>query len=47
MAAVIDLVADLGEGFGHWTMADDRAVLVLVTSGLRWPTDAPRGRDHR
>ncbi|MBD8080170.1 5-oxoprolinase subunit PxpA [Cellulosimicrobium arenosum] len=28
----IDLNADLAEGFGRWTLADDRAVLELVTS---------------
>jgi 5-oxoprolinase (ATP-hydrolysing) subunit A len=28
----IDLNADLGEGFGRWTLADDRALLGLVTS---------------
>jgi UPF0271 protein len=28
----IDLNADLGEGFGAWRMADDRALLELVTS---------------
>lgn len=32
MAAVIDLVADLGEGFGPWKMGDDAALLELVTS---------------
>ncbi|MBN0041125.1 LamB/YcsF family protein [Cellulosimicrobium cellulans] len=28
----IDLNADLGEGFGRWTLADDQALLGLVTS---------------
>jgi 5-oxoprolinase (ATP-hydrolysing) subunit A len=28
----IDLNADLGEGFGRWTLADDEALLGLVTS---------------
>ncbi|MDF2808266.1 MAG: hypothetical protein K0S43_3212 [Cellulosimicrobium sp.] len=28
----IDLNADLGEGFGRWTLADDAALLGLVTS---------------
>lgn len=28
----IDLNADLGEGFGAWTMADDAALLAVVTS---------------
>jgi UPF0271 protein len=30
--ATIDLNADLGEGFGHWTLGDDDALLDLVTS---------------
>lgn len=29
---VIDLNADLGEGFGQWSMGDDAAMLSLVTS---------------
>jgi UPF0271 protein len=29
----IDLNADLGEGFGPWTMGDDAALLDVVTSG--------------
>ncbi|MGN9793251.1 LamB/YcsF family protein [Streptomyces sp. OZ13] len=29
---VIDLNADLGEGFGRWTLTDDEALLSLVTS---------------
>jgi UPF0271 protein len=29
---VIDLNADLGEGFGRWTLTDDAAMLSLVTS---------------
>jgi UPF0271 protein len=28
----MDLNADLGEGFGHWTLGDDRALLSVVTS---------------
>lgn len=32
MDPVIDLVADLGEGFGPWRMGDDAAPLELVTS---------------
>jgi UPF0271 protein len=28
----IDLNADLGEGFGHWTLGDDEALLDIVTS---------------
>ena len=28
----IDLNADLGEGFGHWRMGDDDAMLDFVTS---------------
>lgn len=28
----IDLVADLGEGFGDWSMGDDEALLEIVTS---------------
>lgn len=30
--ATIDLNADLGEGFGPWTMGDDAAMFALVTS---------------
>ena len=30
--AVIDLNADLGEGFGPWRMGDDAALLAIVTS---------------
>ncbi|MFE2109877.1 LamB/YcsF family protein [Kitasatospora sp. NPDC059463] len=30
--AVIDLNADLGEGFGRWTLTDDEALLSVVTS---------------
>jgi UPF0271 protein len=30
--AVIDLNADLGEGFGHWRLTDDDALLAVVTS---------------
>ncbi|MEO7982318.1 MAG: 5-oxoprolinase subunit PxpA [Sporichthyaceae bacterium] len=29
---VIDLNSDLGEGFGHWTLGDDDALLDFVTS---------------
>jgi UPF0271 protein len=32
MARAIDLNADLGEGFGSWRMADDEALLGIVTS---------------
>ena len=32
MRPIIDLVADLGEGFGSYTMGDDTALLGLVTS---------------
>lgn len=32
MTRSIDLVADLGEGFGPWTMGDDDALLEIVTS---------------
>ncbi len=32
MGAVIDLVADMGEGFGAYTMADDAGLLEVVTS---------------
>lgn len=32
MARPIDLVADLGEGFGPWRMGDDTALLELVSS---------------
>lgn len=32
MSRQIDLVADLGEGFGDWTMGDDDALLEIVTS---------------
>ncbi len=28
----IDLNSDLGEGFGHWTLGDDDALLAIVTS---------------
>ncbi|MFJ5291905.1 LamB/YcsF family protein [Streptomyces sp. NPDC088348] len=30
--AVVDLNADLGEGFGRWTLTDDDALLSVVTS---------------
>ncbi|MGP3684689.1 LamB/YcsF family protein [Streptomyces sp. IBSNAI002] len=30
--AAIDLNADLGEGFGRWTLTDDEALLTVVTS---------------
>ncbi|MFJ6941120.1 LamB/YcsF family protein [Streptomyces sp. NPDC101132] len=29
---VVDLNADLGEGFGRWTLTDDEALLTVVTS---------------
>lgn len=32
MATSIDLVADLGEGFGTWTMGADDALLDTLTS---------------
>ncbi len=32
MSRTVDLVADLGEGFGDWTMGDDAALLEIVTS---------------
>ncbi|MFI5060109.1 MAG: LamB/YcsF family protein, partial [Actinomycetales bacterium] len=32
MPRQIDLVADLGEGFGDWRMGDDAALLEIVTS---------------
>ncbi|GAB7064328.1 LamB/YcsF family protein [Streptomyces mexicanus] len=32
MNATIDLNADLGEGFGHWRLTDDEALLASVTS---------------
>src|SRR6478672_12856334 len=30
--ATIDLNSDLGEGFGHWSLGDDDALLGVVTS---------------
>ncbi len=30
--SVIDLNADMGEGFGHWPLGDDRALLGVVSS---------------
>jgi UPF0271 protein len=30
--STVDLNADLGEGFGHWAMGDDNALLDVVTS---------------
>ncbi|GMA87152.1 hypothetical protein GCM10025868_24020 [Angustibacter aerolatus] len=30
--STIDLNSDLGEGFGHWTLGDDDALLGVVTS---------------
>jgi UPF0271 protein len=30
--AVIDINADLGEGFGNWTLGDDAALLEVITS---------------
>lgn len=32
MTATIDLNADLGEGFGAWTLGDDDALMAVVTS---------------
>lgn len=32
MAAILDLNADVGEGFGRWELGDDDAVLATVTS---------------
>ncbi|MEU2623554.1 5-oxoprolinase subunit PxpA [Streptomyces sp. NPDC007157] len=32
MTHTVDLVADLGEGFGPWTMGDDEALLSVLTS---------------
>jgi UPF0271 protein len=32
MAGILDLNADLGEGFGRWTLTDDAALLDVVTS---------------
>jgi UPF0271 protein len=32
MTAVLDLNADLGEGFGRWSLTDDAALLDVVTS---------------
>ncbi|RPK38716.1 LamB/YcsF family protein [Streptomyces sp. ADI91-18] len=32
IAPLIDLNADLGEGFGRWTLTDDEALLSVVTS---------------
>lgn len=32
MSRKVDLVADLGEGYGDWTMGDDAALLEIVTS---------------
>ncbi|MEO7069903.1 MAG: 5-oxoprolinase subunit PxpA [Nostocoides sp.] len=32
MTGAIDLNADLGEGFGHWVLGDDEAMLGIVTS---------------
>lgn len=32
MARAIDLNADLGEGFGRWSLGDDEAMLAVVTS---------------
>ena len=37
MQSRIDLVADLGEGFGDWCMGDDAAMLEIVSSGRTWP----------
>ncbi len=32
MSSSVDLNSDLGEGFGHWTLGDDDALLDVVTS---------------
>jgi 5-oxoprolinase (ATP-hydrolysing) subunit A len=32
MTATVDLNSDLGEGFGHWSLGDDDALLGIVTS---------------
>jgi UPF0271 protein len=32
MTATVDLNSDLGEGFGHWSLGDDDALLAIVTS---------------
>lgn len=32
MAATVDLNADVGEGFGRWSLGDDAALLPLITS---------------
>ena len=32
MSTQVDLNADVGEGFGRWTLGDDEAVLTLVSS---------------
>ncbi|MEK0100757.1 LamB/YcsF family protein, partial [Streptomyces sp. A475] len=32
MQDLIDLNADLGEGFSRWTLTDDEALLSVVTS---------------
>lgn len=32
MSRKVDLVADLGEGFGPWRMGDDAALLDILTS---------------
>ena len=32
MGVTIDLNADLGEGFGAWTLGDDEALLEVITS---------------
>lgn len=32
MIPMVDLVADLGEGFGAYTMGDDEALLEMLTS---------------
>ena len=32
MTTTMDLNSDLGEGFGHWTLGDDDALLDIVTS---------------
>ena len=32
MANTVDLNSDMGEGFGPWSMGDDKALLEIVTS---------------
>src|SRR3954465_2701761 len=47
MTPMVDLVADLGEGFGAYTMGDDEALLEMLTSANGpWgvPAGDPRSR---